>query len=87
MTKTAAKRSRFNISPSIEVFARPSGNSKTINIPTTPKAIEEPMNIRVAIFCMVSVYHLRVWKKNGPAMRRARWKTAVTKRQRAYLSP
>jgi hypothetical protein len=60
MTKTVANRSFVNIEPRIERLASPSGNSKTINIPTTPKTIDEQMNIRVAIFCMVSVYHIKI---------------------------
>ncbi|MDR3582427.1 MAG: hypothetical protein P4L67_04105, partial [Candidatus Pacebacteria bacterium] len=55
MMKTVANRSRVNMMPIIESLASPLGSSKTINIPMIPKAIDEPMNIRVAIFCMISV--------------------------------
>lgn len=40
MTKTVAKRSLVNIKPRIDWFARPSGNSNTINMPIMPKAID-----------------------------------------------
>jgi hypothetical protein len=58
MIKTVANRSLVNITPRIDLLASPSGSSKTINIPIIPKAIDEQINVRVAIFCMVLVYQI-----------------------------
>ena len=38
-----------------ELFSSGSVSVNTIKIPNTPKAIEEQINIRVAIFCIVLV--------------------------------
>ena len=59
MMKTVTKRSFVNITPRVELLASPLGNSKTINNPMIPKAIDEQINIRVAVFCMVLVYHIK----------------------------
>ena len=63
MIKTVTNRSLVNIAPRIVLFASPSGNSKTINIPIIPKVIDEQINIRVAIFCIVLVYQIIICMK------------------------
>jgi hypothetical protein len=60
MMKTVVNRSFVNTAPSIDLLASPSGSSTTINIPIIPKAIDEQINIRVAIFCIVSVYQITI---------------------------
>ncbi len=56
--KTVANRSLINISVIVESGVSCPPAVKTIKIPIIPKAVDEYINARVAIFCIGLVYQI-----------------------------
>ena len=54
---TLVNKSRINISVVGESGVSGPEAVRIIRMPMIPKRIDEPMKIRVAIFCMILVYH------------------------------